>query len=59
MIVAYIDAYKHQFGVEPICRVYGARKMWHALRREGESVVRDQVARVMRSAGLRGAAGSV
>ena len=99
MIVAYIDAYKAQFGVEPICRVlrdhdvpiapstyyafkrrprsarslsderlleivkevhrdnysvYGVRKMWHALRREGEVVGRDQVARLMRSAGLRG-----
>ena len=99
MIVAYIDAYKLQFGVEPICRVltdhdvpiapstyyafkkrspsarsvsderllpilkqvhrenysvYGVRKMWHALRRKGESVGRDQVARLMRVAGLRG-----
>ena len=99
MIVAYIDAYKHQFGVEPICRVlrdhhvpiapstyyahksrprsarslsderllpivktvhrenysvYGVRKMWHALRRRGEALGRDQVARLMRAAGLRG-----
>ncbi len=99
MIVAYIDAYKCAFGVEPICRVlrdhdvpiapstyyafkkrppsaravsderlievvkevhrdnfgvYGARKVWHALRRKGEDVGRDQVARLMRLAGVRG-----
>ncbi len=99
MIVAYIDAYRHQFGVEPICRVlrdhnmpiapstyyafksrprcarslsderllpivrevhrdnysvYGVRKMWHALKRMGETIGRDQVARLMRLAGLRG-----
>jgi putative transposase len=98
VIVAYIDAYKHQFGVEPICRVltgprcadrpehllrlqepltlrqeplgrapaahreggardnysvYGVRKMWHALR-AGRDIGRDQVARLMRAAGLRG-----
>jgi putative transposase len=99
VIVAYIDAYKRVFGVEPICRVlrdhdvpiapstyyafkkrarsarslsdarllpivkevhrdnysvYGVRKMWHALRRQGEVMGRDQVARLMRAAGLRG-----
>ena len=99
MIVAYIDAYKRAFGVEPICRVLtdhdvpiapstyyackkrsrsvrslsddrllpvvkevhrdndsvsGVRKMWHALRRQGEGLGRDQVARLMRAAGLRG-----
>jgi len=99
VIVAYIDAYKRAFGVEPICRVlrendvpiapstyyafkkrsrsarslsderllpivkevhrenysvYGVRKMWHALRRKGELLGRDQVARLMRAAGLRG-----
>jgi putative transposase len=99
VIVAYIDAYKHEFGVEPICRVlrdhdlpiapstyyafksrprcarslsderllevvktvhsdnygvYGVRKMWHALKRRGEVIGRDQVARLMRAAGLRG-----
>jgi putative transposase len=99
VIVAFIDAYKHVFGVEPICRVlqeqdlpiaastyyafksrpraarsisderlqsilqgvhrenygvYGVRKMWHALHRLGEQVGRDQVARLMRAAGLRG-----
>ena len=35
--------------------VYGARKLWHALRREGTTVGRDQVARVMRGLGLAGA----
>ena len=35
--------------------VYGARKLWHALRREGTAVGRDQVARLMRGLGLAGA----
>jgi putative transposase len=35
--------------------VYGARKLWHALRREGTSVGRDQVGRLMRGLGLAGA----
>ncbi|MHB8399305.1 MAG: IS3 family transposase, partial [Candidatus Limnocylindrales bacterium] len=35
--------------------VYGARKLWHALRREGTAVGRDQVGRLMRSLGLAGA----
>ena len=35
--------------------VYGARKLWHALRREGTAVGRDQVGRLMRRLGLRGA----
>jgi len=35
--------------------VYGARKLWHALRREGTPVGRDQVARLMRALGLAGA----
>lgn len=34
--------------------VYGARKVWHQLRREGFDVGRDQVARIMRHEGLRG-----
>jgi transposase InsO family protein len=99
VIVAFIDAYKLEFGVEPICRVlrdhnvpiapstyyafkkrppsaravsderlvsvvkavhednfgvYGSRKMWHALKRKGEQIGRDQVARLMRLAGVRG-----
>ena len=36
--------------------VYGIRKIWHALKREGLTVGRDQVARLMRFAGLRGRA---
>jgi putative transposase len=36
--------------------VYGARKLWHALRREGTTVGRDHVGRLMRGLGLRGAA---
>lgn len=100
MIVAYIDAHRRRFGVEPICRVlsehampiapstyyahrahpvsaaalaeaylvnalvtlhrqnwgvYGARKLWHAARRAGLQVGRDQVARLMAVAGLSGA----
>ena len=34
--------------------VYGARKLWHALRREGSTVGRDQVGRLMRGLGLAG-----
>lgn len=33
-------------------RVYGKRKMWHALRRTGWLVGRDQVARVMKTLGI-------
>ena len=99
-MIAYIDMYRDQFGVEPICRtlgateggfltsrgyraakarpasdrtirdgqlieemrrvhaanysVYGVRKMWHAMRREGWELGRDQCARLMRVAGLTG-----
>ncbi len=35
--------------------VYGARKLWRQLRREGEAVGRDQVGRLMRALGLAGA----
>jgi putative transposase len=97
--VSYIDQYKAQFGVEPICRVlsgsgvkiapstyyaargrqpsaravrdqellarieqvhagnygvYGARKVWHQLEREGVVVARCTVERLMRQAGLAG-----
>ena len=38
----------HNFGV------YGIRKMWHAARRAGWDIVRDQVARIMRIAGIAG-----
>ncbi|WP_413542378.1 IS3 family transposase [Citricoccus nitrophenolicus] len=34
--------------------VYGYRKMWHAMRRAGWEVGRDQVARLMKAAGLQG-----
>ncbi|EIV53603.1 transposase, partial [Mycobacteroides abscessus 3A-0930-S] len=36
-------------------RVYGARKLWKAARRAGHDVGRDQVARLMRAAGICGA----
>ena len=36
-------------------RAYGARKLWKAARRAGHDVGRDQVARLMRSAGIHGA----
>ena len=35
--------------------VYGVRKMWKAMRRAGEDVGRDQVARLMRELGIQGA----
>ncbi|MCA4744575.1 IS3 family transposase, partial [Mycobacterium avium] len=35
-------------------RVYGARKLWKAARRAGYDVGRDQVARLMRAAGIEG-----
>ncbi len=100
--MAFIDAHRYRFGVEPICRVlsqhqvkiapstyyaartrrpsaravrdtellaeirrvhadpeigrgvYGARKVWHQLKREGIEVPRCRVERLMRAAGLRG-----
>lgn len=97
-MIAFIDRYRQQFGVEAICRtlratecgfitsrgyrasknttasarsvrdeilveevqrihqenysVYGVRKMWHAMRNEGWQVGRDQVARLMKIAGV-------
>ena len=36
-------------------QVYGARKVWKQLRREGVAVGRDRVARLMRSLGIAGA----
>ena len=103
MVVAFIDAHKDRFGVQPICRVlaqhdvakiapstyyaattrppsprslrdadllveiervyhdrqlgrglYGARKVWLQLQREGIAVARCTVERLMRKAGLRG-----
>jgi transposase InsO family protein len=93
-MIAYIDANRDRFGVEPICRVlpiapstyytasrrpasaravrdaklkgeiarvhaehfgvYGARKVWRQLHREGISVARCTVERLMRELGLEG-----
>jgi putative transposase len=93
-MIAYIDANRDRFGVEPICQVlpiapstyyhakrrlpsaralrdqelkveirrvhednfgvYGARKIWRQLHREGISVTRCTVARLMRELGLEG-----
>ena len=35
-------------------KLYGARKVWHVLRREGEDVARCTVERLMRNLGIRG-----
>jgi putative transposase len=35
-------------------KLYGARKIWHVLRRDGEGVARCTVERLMRSLGIRG-----
>ncbi|RYF56847.1 MAG: IS3 family transposase [Comamonadaceae bacterium] len=35
-------------------RVYGVRKMWHSMKRAGHDMGRDQVARLMRIAGIAG-----
>ena len=40
--------WQHNWGV------YGARKLWHAARRAGHDLGRDQVARLMRLAGIAG-----
>ena len=93
-MIAYIDAHRDRFGVEPICRVlqfapstywsarrrpasarsqrdaelkaeiarvhaenfgvYGAPKVWAQLNREGHTVARCTVERLMRELGLRG-----
>ncbi|MCX2163263.1 IS3 family transposase [Corynebacterium auriscanis] len=99
-MIAFIDEYREQFGVEAICRilgatecgfitsrgyraaktrpvsarsvrdeilieearrihqenysVYGVRKMWHAMRHAGWNVGLDQVARLMKVAGIQG-----
>ena len=98
-MIMFIDAYRNQYGVEPICRVlpiapstyyarkaaqvdpsrlsprarrdqalqpaikrvfkdnrsvYGVRKVWHQMKREGYDVARCTVARLMRDIGLRG-----
>ncbi len=93
--MAFIDAHRERFGVEPICRVlqfaastywsakrrgpsaralrdealkariarvhadnygvYGARKVWAELNRQGQRTARCTVERLMRDLGLRGA----
>ncbi len=98
-MTAFIDEFREEFGVEPICRVlpiapstyharkavardpscasarmrrdaqlkdkiqevwsenrklYGARKVWHALKRDGVEVARCTVERLMREMGLQG-----
>jgi putative transposase len=93
-MIAYVDADRDRFGVEPICQVlpiapssyydakrrppsaralrdeelkvdirrvheenfgvYGARKVWRQLHREGVAVARCTVARLMRELGLQG-----
>jgi putative transposase len=93
-MIAYIDEFKHRYGVEPICQVlpiapssyydakrrlpsaralrdeelkveirrvheenfgvYGARKVWRQLHREGVAVARCTVARLMGELGLEG-----
>ncbi|MEU8798593.1 IS3 family transposase [Spirillospora sp. NPDC048819] len=100
VLIAFIDAFRKVFGVEPICRVlsehgtkiapstyyaarsrpasaravrdewlkteitrifeanyrvYGARKIWRQLQREGHDVARCTVERLMREPGLHGA----
>ena len=40
---------------ESNCCVYGVRKLWKAARRTGIMISRDQVARLMRAAGIEGA----
>jgi putative transposase len=94
-LIAFIDAHRDRFGVQPICRVlqfasstyyaakarppsarsrrdealkakilevfdnnrrvYGARKIWRQLRRDGVEVARCTVARLMRQLGIAGA----
>jgi putative transposase len=94
-MIAYVDAHRDRFGVEPICKVlpiapstyyqasrrprsarrrrdeelkveirrvydgnfgvYGARKIWRQLHREGISVARFPFKRLMRELGLKGA----
>ena len=45
---ALVTLWEHNY------RVYGARKLWKAARRAGHDVGRDQVARLMRAAGIEG-----
>ena len=42
------EVHRDNFGV------YGDRRMWHALKRKGEAIGRDQVLSLMRLAGVSG-----
>ena len=66
-MIAFIDDHREAHGVEPICkvvevrrvfeenfRVYGVRKAWRQLQREGFDVARCTVERLMREMGLQG-----
>ena len=78
-MVAFIDQYREDLGVEPICKqlptrakrdralcveirrvweenfqVYGARKVWRQLKREGQDVARCTVERLMRRLEIQG-----
>ena len=60
-MVAFIDKHRDVHGVEPICRhlpiapsTYGIRKVWRQLLREGHSVARCTVERLMADMGLQG-----
>ena len=48
LVNAIVNIYRHNK-----C-VYGVRKMWHAARRAGLQLGRDQVGRLMRIAGIQG-----
>ena len=48
LVNAIVDIYRHNK------YVYGVRKMWHAARRAGLALGRDQVGRLMRIAGVQG-----
>jgi transposase InsO family protein len=49
LVNALVDLHRDNWGV------YGIRKLWHAARRAGHEVGRDQVARLMGIAGITGA----
>ena len=49
LVNALVTVHGENFGV------YGVRKMWHAMRRAGYGIGRDQTARLMRVAGVHGA----
>ncbi len=48
LIPIMIDIHRENYGV------YGVRRMWHAMKRAGYTIGRDQVARLMKMAGVRG-----